>query len=175
MAITVILFDALNIGTDDLQYGKNAVLRFLRTLHAGDPVAVYSIRGPQVRVVHDFNEDTASLIAAANNLSDSPGVQIRARSGYFAASVAALRPEREQSLKLAAASPLEGAAIGIKVNVQSNPLQFYGQEMSVEIDPRDLLFAQNQGRMRANVDPVFAQLTKSGAWCEVKRRQSSST
>ena len=357
MAVTVILFDALNIGSDDLQYGKNAVVRFLRTLHPGDPVAVYSIRGPQVRVVHDFTEDTASLIAAANNLSGTrvlggstpigsgaddraptrlkaewtltalevvarhlngvpgrknmiwissgipmnigldpalfnaarqagvdqqledygsrlhriarilaeanvavypidpagvrtdplktalqigneqfsghmvtaggasapqletmrtiaaltgglayfnndiegnirratddaritytlgfypaqqswdgkfhdlqvivkrPGVQVRTRSGYFAASVAELRPEREQSLKLAVASPLEGAAIGIKVNVQSNPLQFYGQEMTVEIDPRDLLFEQKQGRMRANVDAVFAQLSKNG-------------
>jgi len=384
IAVTVILFDALNIPKlDDFLYAKREVVKFLSTLRPGDPVALYSINGPQVRVIHDFTDDSASLVQAAQKLSQSPimnnalasphfslsaghdrtaqlvtwlgeqsrrdeaarlrvttewtltaladvahhlagipgrksllwisdsfpitigldshslhgenqqlyffserekdlgrllteaqvavypispaglvvdliysaamspgeahatldywtesghmitageeaapriaamielakqtgglafynangvlgsihraiedasvsyilgfyppesawdgkyheigikvrraGVEVRGRKGYFAGSQEAeSSPEREQELRLAAASPLEGAAIGIKVNVEFNPLIWYGQDIVLMIDPRDVRFEQTNDRMRAVVDVMLVQQDGSG-------------
>ncbi len=54
---------------DDFVYGKKALVEFLTTLEAGDHVALYSINGPQVRVIHDFTEDASSLINSVRRLS----------------------------------------------------------------------------------------------------------
>jgi len=92
-----------------------------------------------------------------------PGVEVRGRKGYFAGSAEAeSAPERDQALRLAAASPLEGAAIGIKVNVEFNPLIWYGQDIVVMIDPRDLRFEQTNDRMRAVIDVMLVQQDGSG-------------
>jgi VWFA-related protein len=93
---------------------------------------------------------------------DRAGVEVRTRSGYFAKSVAELAPEREQALKLAVASPLEGAAIGVKVNVPSNPLDWSAQDVVVNINAHDLRFQPKDGRMQAAVDVVFAQQAADG-------------
>jgi VWFA-related protein len=70
MGVTVIVLDALNLGsTDDFVYGRKQLLEFLKTLQVGDPVALYSINGPQVLLIHDFTDDTASLIEVARTLS----------------------------------------------------------------------------------------------------------
>ena len=71
--MTVILFDALNISRlDDFLYAKREVVKFLSTLRPADPVALYSINGPKMRVIHDFTDDSASLVQTAQRLSHSP-------------------------------------------------------------------------------------------------------
>ena len=41
LPVTVILFDALNMpALDDFQHGKRDLVKFLRTLRPGDPVAL---------------------------------------------------------------------------------------------------------------------------------------
>ena len=73
IAVTVILFDALNISRlDDFLYAKREVVKFLSTLRPADPVALYSINGPKMRVIHDFTDDSASLVQTAQRLSHSP-------------------------------------------------------------------------------------------------------
>jgi VWFA-related protein len=92
-----------------------------------------------------------------------PGITVRAREGYSAsAPVSASEPDRQQALQLALASPLEGAAIGVRVNVESNPLDWWGQDIVVVIDPHDIRFQARAGRMRSEVDVVFAQLASDG-------------
>jgi hypothetical protein len=92
-----------------------------------------------------------------------PGITVRAREGYSAsAPVASSEPDRQQALQLAVASPLEGAAIGVRVNVESNPLDWWGQDIVVVIDPHDIRFQARAGRMRSEVDVVFAQLASDG-------------
>lgn len=357
--VTVILFDALNIDqVDDFPYAKRELLKFLRTLHRGDPVALYSLSGPAVRVIHDFTDDADSLIESAQRLagvqilkgagSDAPArvriragwtmsaleniaghlsgvpgrksliwisgsfpitiglsteafaaaeragvnqdlfsysdratriarllanaqvaiypidpaglstdtvyrasmsgsdaagqislprmisagereepflrsmdllaqetgglafyhannlsaeireavndaritytlgfypaetawdgkyhvlkvtarrgeIQLRSRSGYVAVTPSVQAPpERERLLRLAAASPLEGVAIGLKVNTVSNPLEWWGQELVLVIDPHDIRFEEKGDRMLADVDVAFVQQTSAG-------------
>jgi hypothetical protein len=38
------------------------VNKFLKDLHAGNPLAIYSLAGPIVKVIHEFSDNTASLI-----------------------------------------------------------------------------------------------------------------
>jgi VWFA-related protein len=91
------------------------------------------------------------------------GFVLRAREGYFAsASGVESEPDREQALRLAVASPLEGEAIGVKVHVQSNPLDWWGQEVVVVIDPHDIRFEERDGRMRSEVDLLFVQQAPDG-------------
>jgi hypothetical protein len=94
---------------------------------------------------------------------DRKGLEVRTREGYFAKPLAELAPERDQSLKLAVASPLEGVAIGVRVKVASNPLDSAPQDLTVYFDPRDLQFANKDGRMQADVDVVFAQQSADGS------------
>ena len=48
--------------TDDLLYAKRELPKFLKNLQVGDAVAVYSLAGPTVRVIHEFSDNTESLI-----------------------------------------------------------------------------------------------------------------
>jgi VWFA-related protein len=96
---------------------------------------------------------------------------VRARQGYLASTPAIESgPDRAQALQLAVASPLEGAAIGLQVQVQSNPLTWYGQKVVVEIDPHDLRFEARDGRMRSEVDLMFAQQTSDGRTIQSERK-----
>jgi hypothetical protein len=91
------------------------------------------------------------------------GVQVRGRKGYFAGVPKAdSMDDRAEALRVAAASPLEGAAIGIKVNVESNPLTWYGQDIVLMIDPHDLRFEQVSDHMRAVVDVELVQQAGNG-------------
>jgi VWFA-related protein len=65
-AATILLVDSLNMrSTDDLLYTKRELPKFLKNLHTGDPVAVYNLAGPTVRVIHEFSDNTESLIRSA--------------------------------------------------------------------------------------------------------------
>jgi VWFA-related protein len=70
-AATILFVDSLNMrSTDDLLYAKRELPKFLKNLHAGDPVAIYNLAGPAVRVIHEFSDKTESLIHSAEHGSD---------------------------------------------------------------------------------------------------------
>lgn len=99
------------------------------------------------------------------------GLVVRAREGYLASTpTIESEPDREQALRLAVTSPLEAAAIGVQVKVQSNPLEWYGQKVVVAIDPRDLRFEAKDGRMRSEADLLFAQQASDGRTLEAQKK-----
>lgn len=67
-ALTVLLFDSLNTDPHDLTYARNQMLNFLKKLSPGARVALYAL-GPQLRMVHNFTENSEELIAAAEEMS----------------------------------------------------------------------------------------------------------
>lgn len=60
---TVVLWDALNTETSNQAWVRNQVISYLRTLHPGDPVAIY-ILVKNLNVVQDFTTDSTQLIQA---------------------------------------------------------------------------------------------------------------
>ena len=63
-SITVILFDGLNTEVSDQAYAKKQVVKFIETqVHPQDRVAIYSL-GSDLRILHDFTNDSSSLLAA---------------------------------------------------------------------------------------------------------------
>ena len=66
-SITVILFDGLNTRVSDQQYARQQVVKFLREqIKPQDRVAIYSL-GDRLDTLHDFSNDSASLLAALDN------------------------------------------------------------------------------------------------------------
>ena len=70
-SVTVILLDAMNTGFQNMASARAEVVKFLRTLHPEDRVALYELT-TKIIVLHDFTSDTATLLRA---LSDSPNPQ----------------------------------------------------------------------------------------------------
>ena len=60
---TVVLWDMLNTETQDQSYVRAQVLKYLRTLTEGDPVALYALV-KDLKVIQDFTDDPARLIRA---------------------------------------------------------------------------------------------------------------
>ena len=60
-AITVVLLDAVNTSVQDQMYAKKEFVKFLGQLRPEDRVAVYAL-GTELRVLHDFTNDSKSLI-----------------------------------------------------------------------------------------------------------------
>jgi VWFA-related protein len=89
------------------------------------------------------------------------GLAARCRKGYFAIDVP-LAKDPEASLRAAAESALEGSGIGVTLNVLSNPLGPFVQEVAVKIDTQDLHFEQSGGRWKAQADVLFANVDKDG-------------
>jgi VWFA-related protein len=62
-AVTVVLMDGLNTAFADQAHARDQLIRFLGTLTPNDRVALYSL-GRDLRVLHDFTDDAASLLRA---------------------------------------------------------------------------------------------------------------
>ncbi len=60
-SITVVLLDALNTELQDQARAKQEFVKFLHQLRPRDRVAIY-VLGRQLRVLHDFTNDTQSLL-----------------------------------------------------------------------------------------------------------------
>jgi VWFA-related protein len=63
---TALVFDGLNTSVKDQVFMKDHTLRFLRRLRPGDSAALYLITN-ELRILHDFTDDGASLIRALEN------------------------------------------------------------------------------------------------------------
>lgn len=66
-SVTVILVDRLNTPPDMQQYADAQLLRYLRSAHKGDHIAIYGLN-QQVRVLQDFTTDLDRLIQVASHL-----------------------------------------------------------------------------------------------------------
>jgi VWFA-related protein len=74
---TVILWDALNTELQDQAYVRNEVLKYLRTMTPGGPVAVYMLV-KTLHVVHDFTDDRDRLIKAVLGTRPQDSVNLSA-------------------------------------------------------------------------------------------------
>ena len=83
------------------------------------------------------------------------------RRGYFASDQPG-NSDPDTALRVAAKSPLEGLGIGVTLNVSSNPLDWYDQDVVVRLDARDLHFEPRGGRWKASFDVAFVQLGRNG-------------
>ena len=92
-----------------------------------------------------------------------PGLTVRSRRGYFAGDAPAeSAPDREAALRTAAAAALDGTAIGLTVNVASNPLRAGPQQIEVRIDQQDIRFENRGGAWRAGFDLLILQNAPDG-------------
>lgn len=90
-----------------------------------------------------------------------PGLSVLCRKGYFATDEQ-LPKDPDTTLRDAAKGMLEWSGIGVTLNVSSNPLEWLDQEMVVKLDTQEIHFENKDGRWRAQLDVVFAQLAKDG-------------
>jgi len=75
---TVILFDALNTPFADQAYARQQLLAFLAKLRSVDRVALYSL-GSQLRILHEFTGDAASLARAARRVESRTPLELDAQ------------------------------------------------------------------------------------------------
>ena len=72
-AATIIWLDSVNMRTvEELQYVQRELPKFLKNLNPREPIALYSLGGSNVKVIHDFTDDTESLIRAAQHTTKNP-------------------------------------------------------------------------------------------------------
>jgi hypothetical protein len=92
-----------------------------------------------------------------------PGVQVRFRHSYFAGDPRVeSAPERESALQTAAASALNSTAIGLTLNIATNPLKPGAQQIEISVDSKDLRFENKQDTWRTDFDLVLAQVAPDG-------------
>jgi hypothetical protein len=68
----------------------------------------------------------------------------------------------DTALRDAAKGLLEWSGIGVALNVSSNPLEWFEQEVVVKLETQEIHFENTGGRWRANLDVAFVQLAKDG-------------
>jgi VWFA-related protein len=71
--VTVVLMDMLNTTGVDQAYARKQMIRFLETLPAGRPIALFVLTS-KLRMVQGFSADSANLVAAAKALLVSPSL-----------------------------------------------------------------------------------------------------
>jgi len=76
-SVIVILLDALNTEFSDQIYAKNHIVKFLQQIQPQDRVALY-VLGSNLRVLHDFTDDTRSLLAALARFSATDAEELKA-------------------------------------------------------------------------------------------------
>jgi VWFA-related protein len=89
------------------------------------------------------------------------GLSILCRKGYFAVDEP-LPQNPDTALRDAAKGLLEWSGIGVALNVSSNPLEWFEQEVVVKLETQEIHFENTGGRWRANLDVAFVQLAKDG-------------
>lgn len=89
------------------------------------------------------------------------GLSVLCRKGYFAADEP-LPQNPDTALRDAAKGMLEWSGIAVTLNVSSNPLEWFEQEVVLKLDTQEIYFAYADGRWRANLDVAFAQLASDG-------------
>ncbi len=75
--VTTLLFDQLNTQLSDQQFAKKEFLRYLKTIPASERVAVF-VLGDSLALLHDFSDDTATLIDKVNRRANRAGTEANA-------------------------------------------------------------------------------------------------
>jgi VWFA-related protein len=134
-----------------------------------------AVNDSRLTYVLGFYPDEASWDGKNHRLEvrvDRPGAEVRSRRSYFASDVhAESEPEREAALQSAAASALNGTAIGVTTNIASNPLKPGAQQIEILVDPQDLRFENKDGKWRADFDLILAQQGPDGRRLAGERSQ----
>jgi VWFA-related protein len=92
-----------------------------------------------------------------------PGLTVRSRRSYFGGDTPVESPaDRDAALRAAAATVLNGTAIGVTAVVASNPLETGSQRIELHIDPRDIRFENKGGKWRADFDVLLTQNAPDG-------------
>ena len=63
-SVTVLLLDMYNTHLTDQMMNRRQILKFLRQIRPDDRVAVYLLQGTGFRIVHDFTNNSESLLAS---------------------------------------------------------------------------------------------------------------
>ncbi len=94
-SLTVILIDGLNTRIEDQIYAKAQLTKFLQQLAPSDRVALYTMGG-RLRLIHDFSNDTASLLKTVASYqttgsrsieaarAEEPAIRVEARDPFAA-------------------------------------------------------------------------------------------
>ncbi|HVN93475.1 MAG TPA: VWA domain-containing protein [Terracidiphilus sp.] len=61
-AVNVLLLDGLNTEAADQMYVRREMIRFLKTMPAGEDIAIFTL-GAKLRLIQGFTQDTAKLLA----------------------------------------------------------------------------------------------------------------
>lgn len=94
---------------------------------------------------------------------NKPGVNVRARKGYFATPDPKNTPADEKAaLSAAASSPLESTTIGLTVKVSAADVPGAEEMKTVmHFDAREIPFHQEEGRWKAKIQVVYVQLDRA--------------
>jgi len=83
-SFNVILLDTLNTRFEDMAYGHQELIRFLKKMPPDQPVAIYALETNKVRLLQDFTTDIDALISASGKFKgqNSPLLSARADNGF---------------------------------------------------------------------------------------------
>jgi VWFA-related protein len=69
-SVTILLFDALNTDFRDLSYARTRVINFLQHMQPQDQVALYVLTPSTLYVMHDFTNDSETLVRLMGGKSE---------------------------------------------------------------------------------------------------------
>jgi VWFA-related protein len=73
-SVTILLFDALNTQFKDLSYARTRVINFLQHMQPQDQVALYVLTPTTLYVMHDFTNDSATLVRLMSGKADQTSI-----------------------------------------------------------------------------------------------------
>ena len=77
-SISVILLDGMNTAFQDQAYARENILKFLEQIQPQDRVAIYTLGRGVIRSVHDFSNDSNTLITALKRYRGRLGHEVEA-------------------------------------------------------------------------------------------------
>jgi VWFA-related protein len=160
--------------TMDLIAAETGGRAFYNANALGDSIQ-RAVDDSRVTYVLGFYPDAASWDGTNHKLEvrvNRPGVEVQSRRSYFASDAhVESQPEREMALKAVAETALNGTAIGVTVNVASNPLKPGMQQIEVSVAPEDVRFENKDGKWHADFDLILAQQAPDGRRVAGERSQ----
>ena len=160
--------------TMDLIAAETGGRAFYNANALGDSIE-RAVDDSRVTYVLGFYPDAASWDGTNHKLEvrvNRPGVEVHSRRSYFASDAhMESQPERELAVKSVAETALNGTAIGVTVNVASNPLKPGTQQIEISVAPEDVRFENKDGKWHADFDLILAQQAPDGRRVAGERSQ----
>jgi VWFA-related protein len=89
-SVTILLFDALNTDFRDLSYAREKVINFLQHMQPQDQVALYVLTPSTLYVMHDFTNDSETLVRLMGGKPEKTSTTSTAAPGPDDAKIAKL-------------------------------------------------------------------------------------